>query len=506
MYASRRISHNLAPNQHNLRNLISEGIHSENILSKYRLIMKRPFSEWEKVRNLKAIRGKLEQLFDKARMYRLLFSKSSPENTLKVWARQFEFVFAQRVRRGQQMICLYSKWWEERALKEFFRRLRIGLHRNGKEFIVGALGVSVYNWEEQRIADDEFLLHLEDLNYIETLKNETMCLSCDQGQSSQKNTRICKCGTGGITNKTLDSWVPFIEKDDLLVWRRPHGSEGLYEYKVYGSYHDVTAEDFLNVQVDTLYRKEWDTTAVQLEVGERDPMSDSNSDILYWEMQWPRLFVNRDYVFNRRYKVFEESKTIIMINKTTTYPKFPKYPDKYRVEEYWSCMVIKPYEDMKQLGIEFSLTYFDNPGVNIPSSVTSWVAKSAMPDYLSKLRKASKNYRDFCLRKGVSKACEVYKKEDKERREEEERNRLEYCSNEKLRFIIQDILDDFHKKANEKLFRKSEITDSGALEIISDRRPTSEDMSQSQQATNNNSKQTQRHNFWKYLHPMYYFT
>jgi len=80
--------------------------------------------------------------------------------------------------------------------------------------------------------------------------------------------------------------VPFIEKDDLVVWRRPHG-DGLFEYKVYGSYRDVTAEDFLNTQVDTDYRKEWDTTAIQLEIGERDPKPDSNSDILYWEMQWP---------------------------------------------------------------------------------------------------------------------------------------------------------------------------------------------------------------------------
>lgn len=70
------------------------------------------------------------------------------------------------------------------------------------------------------------------------------------------------------------------------MWRRPH-ADGLFEYKVYGSYRDVTAEDFLNTQVDTDYRKEWDTTAIQLEIGERDPKPDSNSDILYWEMQWP---------------------------------------------------------------------------------------------------------------------------------------------------------------------------------------------------------------------------
>lgn len=96
--------------------------------------------------------------------------------------------------------------------------------------------------------------------------------------------------------------MPFIEKEDLVVWRRPCG-EGLFEYKVYGSYHDVSAEDFLNVQVDTDYRKEWDATAVQLVIGERDPMEDSNSDILYWEMKWPVSISG--YYFNTPRALFD---------------------------------------------------------------------------------------------------------------------------------------------------------------------------------------------------------
>lgn len=37
-------------------------------------------------------------------------------------------------------------------------------------------------------------------------------------------------------------------------------------------------------------------------------------------------------------------------------------------------MVIKPHADFDKPGIEFGLTYFDDPGVNIPSTVASWVA------------------------------------------------------------------------------------------------------------------------------------
>lgn len=70
------------------------------------------------------------------------------------------------------------------------------------------------------------------------------------------------------------------------MWRRP--LHGYYEYKVYGSYDDVSAIDFLGSQMDTDYRKKWDNTAVVLEVVEKD--ENSNSDIIYWEMLWPVSF------------------------------------------------------------------------------------------------------------------------------------------------------------------------------------------------------------------------
>lgn len=38
------------------------------------------------------------------------------------------------------------------------------------------------------------------------------------------------------------------------------------------------------------------------------------------------------------------------------------------------------------------LTYFDNPGVSIPSAITSWVAMNGMPDFLEKLRTATVAY------------------------------------------------------------------------------------------------------------------
>lgn len=55
-------------------------------------------------------------------------------------------------------------------------------------------------------------------------------------------------------------------------------------------------------------------------------------------------------------------------------------------------MVIKPVTTFKKPGIEYVLTYFDNPGIVVPPAITSWVAQKQMPDFLNKLYMATVAY------------------------------------------------------------------------------------------------------------------
>lgn len=48
------------------------------------------------------------------------------------------------------------------------------------------------------------------------------------------------------------------------------------------------------MQTDINYRREWDNTAVKLDVVDSD--EEDEQQVIYWEMLWPRLFANRDYV------------------------------------------------------------------------------------------------------------------------------------------------------------------------------------------------------------------
>ena len=47
----------------------------------------------------------------------------------------------------------------------------------------------------------------------------------------------------------MAGWEFLSEQDNCTVYYKPHGCDGLYQYKVIGSYNDITARDFMDVQV-----------------------------------------------------------------------------------------------------------------------------------------------------------------------------------------------------------------------------------------------------------------
>ncbi|XP_012522289.1 stAR-related lipid transfer protein 7, mitochondrial isoform X3 [Monomorium pharaonis] len=321
--------------------------------------------------------------------------------------RQFEFVAAQRIRRCIQVFHLYTRIWDEVALREFMRLWRLRLAKNAKSFLISAAGISVYNWDCNRISDEEIYRYNCEIEGIYRLRDSTVvCAKCHLRiiiDTIQPDVKYCKCGVQpSASNEDLDGWQPFIERQDMLIWRKIEpDSGGLFAYKVYGSFSDVTAEDFLQVQIDVDYRKQWDPTAQELQIIETDPKSESSvnrsTDVIHWEMIWPKLFSNRDYVYQRRWVVDKEKGLVVIVSRVTEHPDVPERRGIYRVKTYWSYMVIKPYTNFHEPGIEFGLTYFDDPGVAVPSAVTAWVALRGLPDFLIRMRQASKDYKKYKL-------------------------------------------------------------------------------------------------------------
>ena len=130
---------------------------------------------------------------------------------------------------------------------------------------------------------------------------------------------------------------------------------GMYAYKMYGRFDDISANEFLALQLDTSeFRLSWDPSTAQCHVindmTEKDDESrDSRelSHVYYWEVNWPRFFSNRDYVCSRRCKVFKDEtgqeEAFVMFTKSTQHVNCPKKTKAFRVENYWSVLTIKPF-------------------------------------------------------------------------------------------------------------------------------------------------------------------
>ncbi|XP_043265609.1 stAR-related lipid transfer protein 7, mitochondrial-like isoform X2 [Colletes gigas] len=327
--------------------------------------------------------------------------KAQGEQVAQACTKQCEFIIAQRIRRSLQIFHLYTRIWDEVALKEFMKSWRNRALRNSRHFLMSSIGITMYNWDRERITKDE----------LNGLRDSTVvCAKCQLRiviDVRQSGIKYCTCTDNkfnATSNQDSEGWKPYIEREDMLIWRREEPNcGGLFAYKVYGSFAEVTAEDFLQAQIDVDYRKEWDPTARELRIIDTDPASqssaDSHSDVIYWETIWPKLFANRDYVYQRDWVVDKERRLIIIISKVTDHPAAPSKPGTYRVTTYWSYMVIRPYTEFHQPGIEFGLTYFDDPGVNIPSAVTAWVAMTGLPNFLIRMREASRNYQNYKIAK-----------------------------------------------------------------------------------------------------------
>lgn len=361
----------------------------------------------------------------------LMHIKHSSNATLQAWCYQCESILAQRSRRLQQLFTFYHRVYGSHGLKQLIRSYHRQLPQfKGTNLVLSAVGVmgcltsngngssSGFDWNTERLSLANFDICQGDVEFINTIHRNKLCDKC-----KEYNMKYCYCllgnkkgknngnrngsnhlyldrngvdGAAGKGSAMIDyvsdrNWEPYFSKDEFQIWRREERT-AMYSYKVYASFNDISAADLLHVQVDLDYRKQWDDTAVALHLIEEDPVPGTNSHLIYWEMQWPKIFNNRDYVYCRRFICDDKRKVMMVANRGTTHPQYPQVSGKVRVTDYWSFMVIKPYRNFQEPGVHYILTYYDDPGLPIPQSIKSWVAQKQMPDILQKMYHATKNY------------------------------------------------------------------------------------------------------------------
>lgn len=73
----------------------------------------------------------------------------------------------------------------------------------------------------------------------------------------------------------------------------------------------------------------------------------NNNTILFW---FQHFFANRDYVFKRRFAFDEENQEAVIMSRAIDSNEFPEEKGIYRVNEYWSTMVIRACESIDKVG------------------------------------------------------------------------------------------------------------------------------------------------------------
>ncbi|KAJ8703955.1 hypothetical protein PYW07_013249 [Mythimna separata] len=145
---------------------------------------------------------------------------------------------------------------------------------------------------DTNITDEQLQALLSELDGVETLSRNTLfCHNCGKRlviEKKQPGVPYCACKVSETTEDTCDGWVPYMEAEDVIIWRKEYKPGlGLYAYKVYGRYPDVRASDFAAVQVDGAYRTVWDAAVAALAVVERHANGLADQAVLHWEVLWP---------------------------------------------------------------------------------------------------------------------------------------------------------------------------------------------------------------------------
>ncbi|XP_061656115.1 stAR-related lipid transfer protein 7, mitochondrial [Phyllopteryx taeniolatus] len=296
-------------------------------------------------------------------------SRHRSKGLLSIFADHCGFVTGQRLRRACRIAELYSNLYSERTrwtlVGSIWRRFQSKHSSPGK--LIAALA-GVFMWDNEKIQDDEMHRCGLELQGLETVKS-------------------LDAHSGAASGRAEPGWEVVMEKKDFRVWKRPIPGSHLYEYRVLGSYTDVTPRQFFNVQLDTEYRKKWDALVIKLEVVDRDV--NTGSEVLHWATHFPYPMYSRDYVYVRRYEVDLGNNLMILVSRAVQHPRVPESQDFVRVHAYQSKMVIRPHKSFDENGFDYLLTYSDDPQTAFPRYCVSWMVSSGMPDFLEKLHTAA---------------------------------------------------------------------------------------------------------------------
>ncbi|CAD6186766.1 unnamed protein product [Caenorhabditis auriculariae] len=213
-------------------------------------------------------------------------------------------------------------------------------------------------------------------------------------------------------DEKAQGWEMLVQEKDLKVFRRRTKAQyEIYEYKCVGSYYDISPRTFLDAQNDLEYRKEWDDNIITLELLEEE----EDQELVRWVAKYPYPMYPREYIYVRRTWISEDEKTAV-VNSDVVLPQ--EYPStsssNVRVCSYTSRMAIRAHKTWNDHGLDYVLTYSDNPEANIPRYVYNWIVNHGGPYFLGQAHKAAREIeaKGKVVRSAVEKALKRRRRQE----------------------------------------------------------------------------------------------
>ncbi|KAJ8254514.1 hypothetical protein COCON_G00211260 [Conger conger] len=191
----------------------------------------------------------------------------------------------------------------------------------------------------------------------------------------------------------VEGWELFTENPGIKIYRQFNQVTGLYTYKVVGVLTSCGPEQCVDVYMDLAYRKTWDSYVKELHERDYD-----GQKAIYWEVKYPVLLSNRDYVYMRERRDLDVDgrKIWVVLAQSCPLSQCPEKSGILRVQDYHQSVA---FESDKTSGTRMFMNYFDNPGGMIPTWLINWAAKTGVPGFFTDLQKACENYPEYCRKR-----------------------------------------------------------------------------------------------------------
>uniref|UniRef100_A0A6B2LI64 Phosphatidylcholine transfer protein n=1 Tax=Arcella intermedia TaxID=1963864 RepID=A0A6B2LI64_9EUKA len=178
-------------------------------------------------------------------------------------------------------------------------------------------------------------------------------------------------------------WELFYKDAAVTVYRKfKQGTT--YKYRTFATIPSAPTNYFAFYK-DLEHWRKWDENVEEITILE----SKDNEDVVYWSVKFPFPLSSRDYIYKRFSMYYESHKMYVLTSTVCVHEAKKPTSKRVRVTTYKMLQLFRETPDGK---CELVMDTLDDPQVALPGWVLSWVTKTAIPKFITRLTTECQNY------------------------------------------------------------------------------------------------------------------